>query len=226
MTSNSNSSGVFLPPATQASSIWVSQGESIPFHRFVTWPAARTVGVTFVAAAVLLWFLRRRRRRQRWQAIAVVLIASAWIGFVAIRYYRAYRRVERYPTGIEYQLTDDPRNADAISKLTHRTGALYDMIAPTTAELRPADQFNESRIVNEGQHVEHWLNGRKVVEYEFGSEALKQALAKSKFSGEPRFAVKSSGYLELQNHGDEVWFRNMRIRSWKKVVGHASSFTP
>jgi hypothetical protein len=66
--------------------------------------------------------------------------------------------------------------------------------------------------VFDGSHGEHWLNGRKVVEYELGSPAMRDALAKSKYAPIPWFATRRAGHIVLQDHGDEVYFRNIRIR--------------
>jgi len=68
------------------------------------------------------------------------------------------------------------------------------------------------RLVIRGNHVEHWLNGSNIVTYELDSPALKARIAMSKFAALPRFAKESAGHIALQDHGDDVWFRNIRIR--------------
>ncbi len=181
------------------------------FHRFFTRPLTRRAIVAIVLGALLLWLATRLRWKRTASAI-VIVIAIGYIGYLGYSFETSYRRTQHHPTGLEYQLTDDIGNTDALAKPSHRTGALYDMLPPSGAELLPLGEFNHSRIVVRGAHVEHWLNGRQVLAYDFGSDTLRQALAKSKFASEPGFAVKSPGYLELQNHDDEVWFRNMRIR--------------
>lgn len=109
--------------------------------------------------------------------------------------------------GCEYQLMLDPgvENKDA-------TGSLYDVLPPTGKKLVPEGQFNQSRILVQGNHVEHWLNGVKVVEYEFWNDAFKEAVAKSKFAKSKVWAREPKAYIALQDHHDEIYFKNMKIR--------------
>src|SRR5215203_936182 len=117
--------------------------------------------------------------------------------------------------GFEYQMIDDDRHSDG--KLpTHRSGALYDLITPDARkELKPIGDWNHSRVVFNGMHGEHWLNGVKVVEYELGSPAMQSALTASKFRTMPWYAERRTGHIVLQDHGDDVWIRNMKIRELK-----------
>ncbi|MFD2872460.1 DUF1080 domain-containing protein [Mucilaginibacter ximonensis] len=118
------------------------------------------------------------------------------------------------PVGFEYQLVDDERHPDVLQNgPLHATGSLYFLIAPNDAKkLKPAGEFNESRIIVQGNHVEHWLNGAKIVSYDLGSDELKAAVARSKYKNVPGFAVKTPTRILLQDHGDVVQFRNMKIR--------------
>jgi hypothetical protein len=111
-----------------------------------------------------------------------------------------------YAFGCEYQCMNDPDAFDI-----HASGALYDVFAPQGKKLVPPPQFNQSRIVIRGNHVEHWLNGVKVVEAEFGSDAMNQALATSHFRNSD-WGKKPQGHIILQDHHSEVFFRNMKIR--------------
>ena len=79
-------------------------------------------------------------------------------------------------------------------------------------ELKPVGEWNHARIVARGPRCEHWLNGRKVVEYEIGSEEFQAGIAGSKFKDVEGFAETLTGRIFLQDHNDEVWYRNIRIR--------------
>jgi hypothetical protein len=117
------------------------------------------------------------------------------------------------PVGHEYQLLDDALHPDG-KQPSHRAGALYALITPNASKrLKPVGQFNQSRILVQGKHVEHWLNGAKIVEYELESPSLMDAIAKSKYRDLPGFGTKCKARIQLQDHGDEIWFRNMKIRS-------------
>jgi hypothetical protein len=117
------------------------------------------------------------------------------------------------PIAHEYQLIDDARHADAAIGPHRATAALYDAIAaPAQKRSKPAGDINASRILVSGMHVEHWLNGAKVIEYELGSSALMHAKSKSKFKDVPGWGEKVEGHILLQDHGDEVRFRNISIR--------------
>ena len=114
--------------------------------------------------------------------------------------------------GFEYQMLDDARHSDG--KLpTHRAGALYDLIAPPDDKpIKPVGEWNHSVIVFNGNHGEHWLNGRKVVEFDLGSPAMNDALARSKYAPLSWFATRRTGHIVLQDHGDEAYFRDIKIR--------------
>ena len=86
------------------------------------------------------------------------------------------------------------------------------MIAANNADVRTAGMFNSSRIVVNDKSVEHWLNGKKVVAYEFASPHLDSLFQKSKFVDYPGFLEKRKGHIVLQNHKDDAWFRNIKIR--------------
>ncbi|GAC1648319.1 MAG: hypothetical protein NVS4B3_03730 [Gemmatimonadaceae bacterium] len=114
--------------------------------------------------------------------------------------------------GFEYQMLDDDRHADGRSA-THRAGALYDLLpASGRKHLHPVGEWNASRIVLRGDHGEHWLNGERIVEYDLGTPAINLALAQSKFRSMAWFAQRRSGHIVLQDHGDAVWFRNLKVR--------------
>ncbi len=116
------------------------------------------------------------------------------------------------PIGFEFQLIDDQANEDARSGPSRVTGALYDLLAPSQRPVRPAGQFNDGRIVVQGLHIEHWINGTKVLEFERGSQELRASVTRSKFAKMEGFGSVNRGHIDLQDHGGEIWFRNIKIR--------------
>lgn len=116
--------------------------------------------------------------------------------------------------GFEMQVLDDERHPDAkMGKDGNRTAsALYDLIAPGNKVLKPVGEWNQARLIIRGNLVEHWLNGTKVVEYELGSPQLKSLIAESKYKNIPGFGDVRKGHILLQDHGNEVWFRNIKLR--------------
>ncbi len=122
----------------------------------------------------------------------------------------------RSAVGHEYQLLDDERHPDASVGAIRQTGSLYSLVAPNSSKkMKPVGEFNQSRILVQGKHVEHWLNGAKIVEYTLESPELAQAIAASKFKDVPHFGTKFATAILLQDHGEEVWFRNLKIRPLK-----------
>jgi len=114
--------------------------------------------------------------------------------------------------GFEYQVLDDSLSED--NKLaTHRAGALYDLFPPNDKKrLKPVGQWNSSRLVFRGNHGEHWLNGAKVVEFDLGTARMDSALAASKYRSIKGFAERRKGHIILQDHGDETYYRAIKIR--------------
>ena len=126
-----------------------------------------------------------------------------------------YRVTEEYEvpygSGPEFQIIDDV-NYPGELKDVNLTGANYGMHAPDKNKtLRPAGEWNSSRIIIKNNHVEHWLNGGKVLEYELGSDDWKKLVNTSKWKDFPGYGLAQSGFIDLQDHGSEVWFKNLYI---------------
>jgi hypothetical protein len=112
----------------------------------------------------------------------------------------------------EMQILDDARHADGKSPLTS-AGSNFALHEAPRGIVHPAGEWNTARVLVNGNHVEHWLNGTKLLEYELGSDDWKARVAGSKFATMPRYGMAARGYIGLQDHGDRVEFRNIRIRS-------------
>ncbi len=118
-----------------------------------------------------------------------------------------------YQTGLEMQVLDDERHPDGRNGRDRLAGALYNLVdVPDPSPVRPAGEWNEARIVVENDRVLHYLNGTVVADVMLGSDDWKQRLAASKFADWPRFAKVRTGHIGLQDHGDVVHYRNIRIR--------------
>ncbi len=119
--------------------------------------------------------------------------------------------------GHEYQLIDDEGDPwRAWRGEVHRTGAFYDVVPPAGDKpMKPAGEWNVSRLLVAGRRVEHWLNGRKVLTYELGSPVVKKGIARSKFKDEPAFGESLPGHLLITYHATESAFRNLKIRELK-----------
>ena len=116
--------------------------------------------------------------------------------------------------GCEFQILDDAVHPDAKAGVNgNRTNAgLYDLIPPQNVRFNGVGEWNQARIVVRGQHVEHWLNGLKTVEYERGTQMWRALVDHSKYVVWPRFGEAARGHILLQDHGNRVSFRSIKIR--------------
>jgi hypothetical protein len=110
----------------------------------------------------------------------------------------------------EMQILDD---IDFNDKAPLRSaGSLYDLIVPQNKHLKTVGEYNTSKLIVKGNHVEHWLNGDKIVEYEIGSAAMNDLIARSKYKDNPVFGKSENGLIMFQHHGQQVWFKNIKVR--------------
>jgi hypothetical protein len=141
-------------------------------------------------------------------------------------------------SGILYRVTEDAETSWHVApemqvldnagwgegEKRHHAGALYDLYAPVKDATRKTGEWNDVRLVANGKHIEHWLNGEKVVACELGSEDWNARVAKSKFKDKPKFAKATKGHICLQDHSGKIEYRNIRLRDLtaKPAPGRAS----
>jgi hypothetical protein len=126
-----------------------------------------------------------------------------------------YRGIEGpeaiYYSAPEMQVLDDSGHPDGGSRLTS-AGAVYGLYPAPRGIVKPAGEWNSARILVNGNHVEHWLNGKLIAAYELGSEDWAKRVAASKFQQWPEYGKAKEGYIGLQEHGNWIGFRNIKIR--------------
>ena len=130
-------------------------------------------------------------------------------------FYRVSERGDAvWSSGPEMQVLDNALHPDGENPMTS-AGSNYALHAPTFDATYPAGCFNSARILADGRHIEYWLNGEKQCEFDIGSPAWNALVARSKFASMPMFARFRKGHIALQDHGDWVWYRNIKIREIK-----------
>lgn len=117
-----------------------------------------------------------------------------------------------WQSGPEMQVLDNTCHPDA-KIVKHKAGDLYDLIESNEITVKPAGEWNTIRLIVHNGHLEQWQNGKKVVETTMWTPAWKEMIAKSKFKSMPLFGTIKKGHLVLQDHGDKVWFRNIKIKT-------------
>jgi hypothetical protein len=126
-------------------------------------------------------------------------------------------RGQDYVVGFEYQMLDDALNPDGSRGATHQAGALYDMFPPARPMAKPPGEWNHSRLVVKGEHVEHWMNGVKVVDASLDAPQVAEHTAGRWGAGSPVYELlvkhpRRDCPISLQNHDSEAWFRNLKLR--------------
>lgn len=126
-------------------------------------------------------------------------------------------RIEEYLIAYEYQIIDNQRHPDAGASQNRTAASIYGLAAPQNPVLRPAGEFNESRIILQGDRVQHWLNGSLVVDVALTAEEIRAGLERRWTQESPVYQLltempRRESPVALQHHNDEVWFRNLKIR--------------
>ncbi len=116
-----------------------------------------------------------------------------------------------YLSGPEYQIIDDVNFPEKLQDW-QKTGANYAMDAAPTAAPKPAGEWNNTRIVVDKGHVQHWLNGKKLLDFQMWTDEWKRKKMKGKWKDAPGYGMTEKGYIALQDHGSEAWFKNIKIK--------------
>ncbi len=172
-------------------------------------PRAQQAGLIVVAILALAGFtLVRARGLVRWIALGVGGLALVVLLSASYLFWMTVSRVRARPPGLEYQMIDD----GMVPAAKGRTGAIYDLVPPVKPAPSLVGSVHRSRIIVDGNRIEHWLDGEKILDAQLGSLEFREAVSGSKFRQLPGFADPAEGYLQLQHHQTEAWFRNIRIR--------------
>ncbi|RFM30417.1 3-keto-disaccharide hydrolase [Deminuibacter soli] len=132
-------------------------------------------------------------------------------GIIFYVYEDTTRFKSTYNTGMEMQVLDNDGHPDGkIHK--HRAGDLYDLIPSSTEPVKPVGEWNQVEIISKKGQLEFYLNGTKVVSTTLWNDQWKQLIAGSKFKDMPGFGTYKEGHIALQDHGNEVWYRNIEIK--------------
>ncbi len=117
---------------------------------------------------------------------------------------------EPHATGPEYQLLDDENYPGDVPD-NRKTASCFDLYAPANKQLHPPGSWNQGKIITRGNDISYWLNGTEVLRYQIGSADWQQRIRESKWKDFPLFATFTRGHIVLQDHGNEVWFRNLKL---------------
>ena len=119
-----------------------------------------------------------------------------------------------YFSGPEYQILDDSKHRDGKNELTS-AASLYGLYKAEGKSLKPVGDWNQAKIVHQGNRIEHWINGKKVVDAVIGSDDWNERRNNSKFKTWKKFGASQTGHICFQDHGDQVWFKDIKIKKLK-----------
>ncbi|MCW5966040.1 MAG: DUF1080 domain-containing protein [Bryobacterales bacterium] len=206
----------------------VAEGRPEPNIPVISRNRLPRLGMLALGVAIGVYVLFWRRSLSKYVAVRVLAILVIMVcGYNLIKGARAYldlmQALRHSAVGLEYQVLDDVGNPEPRSNPKASAASLYILAeADRTKELYGDDRFNQGRLVVQGNRVEHWLNGRKVLEYRLDDPAMAAAVAATKYAIVPGFLSREGGQLALQHHDNLVWFKNLKIRPLPAAEGDSA----
>ncbi|MDZ7637922.1 MAG: DUF1080 domain-containing protein [Bryobacterales bacterium] len=199
----------------------VKEGRPEPNIPVISWQRIPRLLLYAVGLGLAIYLLIWRQGLTRYLLVRVLAVAVVVVcGYSLIKGARSYvdliGALRHSAVGLEYQVLDDFDNAEPKSEPKASAGSLYILLeASRDKKLYNDERFNEGRVVVLADHVEHWLNGEKVLDYNLSDPRVAEAVAKTKYAVVPNFLSREGGHIALQHHNDMVWFKDIKLRPLK-----------
>jgi hypothetical protein len=210
--------------------VLIFAGESTPPNTLTAQEVKDGWKLLFDGKSLDGWRVYKKKDAGKWAAMDGLLVSGGGdlmtkAQFANFEFQTDWKFVKGNNSGIIYRVSEDGgeswNSGPEMQVMAHSPkdkpgknggGSLYDVFAPSSNAVKPISEWNTFKVVVNGKHIEHWVNGVKVVDCDIGSDDWNKAIEKSKWKGSKLFASKAAGHIALQDHGGMVTFRNIKIR--------------